>query len=167
MEATTPHYYAGLAADYLEEQAAWRQRKADEWPDDPRNARSAAALAAAATYVRQLDDSHRQLDLLAGLDAELEAWQHGGSLDAGTGALTVDEQASGTVARFCFDNEATTPGPRQFEWLLGQVVAGAAGSLRDEIEAGTSQPPGSLVELLAELGAPLWEDDEEEAEEDA
>ena len=41
-------------ADYLAEQAEWRWRKAEEYPEDPRNARSAEALGKLAAYVRSL-----------------------------------------------------------------------------------------------------------------
>ncbi|MFZ0118113.1 MAG: hypothetical protein WAL99_01415 [Pseudonocardiaceae bacterium] len=52
---------AALLADYLREQARWREIKAEEYPEDARNARSARALLDAAEYVAQLPDDDQRL----------------------------------------------------------------------------------------------------------
>lgn len=48
-------------ADYLREQARWREIKAEEYPEDARNARSARVLFDAAEYVAQLPDDDSRL----------------------------------------------------------------------------------------------------------
>jgi len=50
-----------LLGEYFEEQARWRDRKADEYPDDDRNAQSAAALRDLAAYARALPDDDRTI----------------------------------------------------------------------------------------------------------
>jgi hypothetical protein len=47
-------------AEYLRNQARWRQMKADEWDDD-RNRRSAKALEEAADYVDTLNDGDKRI----------------------------------------------------------------------------------------------------------
>jgi hypothetical protein len=48
-------------AEYLREQARWREIKAEEYPEDARNAPSALALLDAAEYVAQLPDDDPRL----------------------------------------------------------------------------------------------------------
>jgi hypothetical protein len=52
-------------ADYLREQAAWRDEKAAEYPDDRRNQRSAQHLRGLAAYVDRLPDDDPNLRALA------------------------------------------------------------------------------------------------------
>ena len=47
-------------ADYLRDQARWREQKAQEW-EDGRNERSARALLEAAEYVETLDDNDKRI----------------------------------------------------------------------------------------------------------
>jgi hypothetical protein len=54
-------------ADFFDEQARWREGRADEHPHDRRNATSATALTDLAHYVRSLPDSDRRLEALAGI----------------------------------------------------------------------------------------------------
>ncbi len=42
-------------------QAEWRERKAEEYPEDPRNGLAAQTLRALARYIRALDDSDPRL----------------------------------------------------------------------------------------------------------
>jgi hypothetical protein len=57
MRETLTNAYSAWLAEVLESQAHWRSLKAEDWPDDERNARSSRALTAAAEYARGLDDS--------------------------------------------------------------------------------------------------------------
>lgn len=57
---TTPTIQRRLA-DYLVGQAEWRESKSEEYPDDKRNADSAAALRRLAAYVAGLPASHSTL----------------------------------------------------------------------------------------------------------
>jgi hypothetical protein len=55
-------------AAYFIDQAEWRDRKAEEYPDDHRNAQSAAGLRELAAYVAMLPDDDERLRMLAALD---------------------------------------------------------------------------------------------------
>ena len=57
-------------ADYLYEQARWRDLNAEEHPDDDRNRRSADGLRSLASHVHNLDDDDERLYVLAALDAD-------------------------------------------------------------------------------------------------
>ncbi|HSJ44397.1 MAG TPA: hypothetical protein VK923_06935 [Euzebyales bacterium] len=57
-------------ADYLYEQARWRDLNAEEHPDDDRNRRSADGLRSLASHVHNLDDDDERLFVLAALDAD-------------------------------------------------------------------------------------------------
>ena len=63
-----------LLARYVDGQAAWREAKADEYPDDPRNTRSAKALHELAGHIRALPDNDPNV-------AELERLHGGYRLD--------------------------------------------------------------------------------------
>ena len=52
-------------ADFLREQAEWRRARADEWPEDPRNRRSAEALSELASWVMRLPNGDERLRHLA------------------------------------------------------------------------------------------------------
>ena len=58
----------------LESSADWRERKAEEYPDDARNATCAAALAQAAREVAALPDDDPRLVTLERLPHDEEAW---------------------------------------------------------------------------------------------
>lgn len=55
---------AGTLTEALENEARWRDVKADEFPDDPRNAQSAAAIRTLAAYVGSLGDDDYRIDAL-------------------------------------------------------------------------------------------------------
>jgi hypothetical protein len=57
-------------AEYLYEQARWRDLNAEEHPEDDRNRRSAQGLRALASYVHNLAADDERLYVLAALDAE-------------------------------------------------------------------------------------------------
>jgi hypothetical protein len=107
-----------LIARYLDGQAAWREAKADEYPEDERNARSALALSQLAQHVRCLPDDDPRIAELArihsthGLDVfrPCEAANrlisrygfnaHGGNHDDALDTLVQAEQGDAqTVAR--------------------------------------------------------------------
>ena len=65
-------------ADYLYEQARWRDLNAEEHPEDDRNRRSAEGLRSLANHVRNLDEDDERLYVLAALDTDHdEAFQPG------------------------------------------------------------------------------------------
>jgi hypothetical protein len=83
---------------YLNDQADWRDRKAAEYPEDARNARSAAALRELAGYVETLPDDD---DKLAALMEVQERYD----LDV----FAPDEEAARMISRVGFDAPMTEP----------------------------------------------------------
>jgi hypothetical protein len=57
-------------AQYLYEQARWRDLNAEEHPEDDRNRRSADGLRALASHVHNLADDDERLYVLAALDTD-------------------------------------------------------------------------------------------------
>jgi hypothetical protein len=57
-------------AEYLYEQARWRDLNTEEHPEDDRNRRSAEGLRALASYIHNLGDDDERLYVLAALDAD-------------------------------------------------------------------------------------------------
>jgi len=76
-----------LAEEFLR-QAEWRDQKAGEYPDDPRNARAAEGLRGLAEYVRNLPDDDPRLRRLA------EAWSSPDPVD-GAAQLLLDKYGFG------------------------------------------------------------------------
>jgi hypothetical protein len=64
---TQDHVEATRAAfaEFLRDQSEWRRARAREWPEDPRNARSADALVALAGWVMALPEADPRLQQLA------------------------------------------------------------------------------------------------------
>ena len=84
-------------ADYLYEQAGWRDLNAEEHPGDDRNRRSAEGLRSLASHVHNLDDDDERLYVLAALDTDHdEAFQPGA-------------EAERLTRRFHFDLRNETP----------------------------------------------------------
>jgi len=83
-----------LLAEYLRNQARWRAEKADEYPDDDRNARSAAALTALATHVEALPESDESLLSLTAMHE-----MQGGHIDV----YSPSEMGNHVISRFGFD----------------------------------------------------------------
>jgi hypothetical protein len=54
-----------LLADFVRQRAQWRAAQARQWPEDPRNARSAEALDQLALWVMELPDSDERLRKIA------------------------------------------------------------------------------------------------------
>ena len=64
-------YYARAAlAEYLRGLSRWRYVKAEEWPDDTRNAQSGEALGELAEFVMRLPASDERLQRLAAYHVE-------------------------------------------------------------------------------------------------
>jgi hypothetical protein len=59
--------FGNALAQFLRERSEWRSEKAEEYPDDRRNARSAECLAALADYVSRLPADDEALRLLAAI----------------------------------------------------------------------------------------------------
>ena len=85
-------------ADYVDEQAAWRDSKAAEYPEDERNARCAEGLRELADYIRRLDPND---SILSRVDESHD--------DAGTGTFMPGEVTAGLISRFRFNIPNETP----------------------------------------------------------
>lgn len=84
-------------ADYLYEQARWRDLNAEEHPEDDRNRRSADGLRLLASYIHNLEQDDERLYVLAALDANHEeAFRPGG-------------RAERLTRRFAFDLRNESP----------------------------------------------------------
>ena len=165
MTSNTEVGFGTLLADYFESTAAWRLSRAEVFPDDLRNQRCATALTAAAAHVRKLDEDET-LGPLGGfwrfLD-ELNCWVRYGDATP-VDVFGPDGPPDGRAAsRFCFDNGTAEPTLRDFNRLIDDVFEEVLDDWRTGIEEGIDQPPGGLVELFAECGVPLWENEEEDA----
>jgi len=98
-----------VLAEHLRNQAAWRAGKADEYPEDARNARSAAALEALAEHVERLPDTDANLRLLAAVHESYAS-----------DVFSPSEEGAALISRFGFDQEE----PRdRFEQFLSQLAS--------------------------------------------
>jgi hypothetical protein len=162
-------HYADLVAGYLSDQADWRARRAAAQPHDVRNRRSANALQAAADYVTDLEGQGLQSTFADVVALDAGAWDERSSgvpwsttaTEAHRGrVLPVDDEAQRIVRQFCFDDSETTPGPREFEWLLHQIVLGLlrAEASRDEPDPSRPSTGRDLSEMLGGWGSPVeWQ----------
>jgi hypothetical protein len=110
-----------MLAECLRGQAAWREGKAAEYPDDRRNAASADALRRLAEHVEALPEGDANLAVLSALHEPYH-------LDV----FSPGEEASYMLGRFGFDGA-----PGDFDHFLGQLVEAEAGdSVEREHEDG-------------------------------
>lgn len=102
-------------ADALESKAQWREWKFEEYPDDHRNERAAAALRAAAAYARFAETSP-PIALFVKLVAACEdvGWHVTASPDFG-------EEAGRLASRYFFDNLPGSCDDRTHENLLAEL----------------------------------------------
>ena len=97
-----------MIADYFRDQAGWRHLKAAEYPDDGRNAQSAAALESLADYIESGNCDEGLIEGLSRFQPD-----DVGSLGG--------EQAAREVSRYGFGYNATSPG--QHEEFLADLEA--------------------------------------------
>jgi hypothetical protein len=126
--------------EYFREQAAWRRRKADDYPDDERNLQSAAALESLADYVERPDAASGPAGpALAALEPHIPD----------PGAPLGGEEVGRVVSRYGFGWAVTRES--QHEQMLEELVvlcladayefAGDAGWS----EEATEDPTGTLL----------------------
>lgn len=141
-------------AEVLESQASWRRSKAEEYPDDLRNARSAAMLEEVAESVRELEDPDASPGMrgFSAFDAMVEAPELESLVHAGY-----------RTGRFGFDNTAK---PADFEEALSDLLDDSIESWADYLGDGGKDQPRSaeLVQFFKDAGFPLWHDEDEEAD---
>lgn len=99
-------------SEYFREQAAWRRRKADEYPNDGRNLRSAEALESLADYVERPDTASGPAGpAIAALEPHIPE----------PGASLGGEEAGRAVSRYGFGPAVMRE--NDHEWLLNRLVA--------------------------------------------
>jgi hypothetical protein len=111
MYAASADPFQEMLAEFCEGHAEWRDGKAEEYPDDSRNAASAKTLRQFAGWVRGLPHDGVDLARLKALTARCEA-------SDGMMAFS-GEEASRVVARIGFSHLAT------FEGYLAGIVSAA------------------------------------------
>ncbi len=116
-------------SDYFRSQADWRQRKAEEYPDDARNAQSAAALYSLAEYVEPDERGDHEAE---GVDALLPHLFEGFSLGG--------EEAHRAVSRYGFGYTATAP-TQHIEFLEGLQVSCMEDAYEFARDAGEGDDP--------------------------
>jgi len=102
--------------EYLEQQADWRERKAEEYPEDARNASAAHGLHELAEYVAALPATDARL---ARLFAEYDGYDVAGDpLDE----FAVGAEAAALVSRFRFDDPPTESCAAFLDRLAGTMA---------------------------------------------
>ncbi len=94
----------------LQETAEWREEKASQHPDDPRNARSADALRAASRWVVGIN-------LKKPLPSGFTEYRKADALSSYWGTTT-----SRVASQFFFDRKSNEPTPEDFNKLLKQLA---------------------------------------------
>jgi len=108
-------------SDYFRSQAEWREAKADEYPDDERNAQSASALRSLAEFVQRDEDGWHYVDALE--PHLFEQFSLGG------------EQTAREVSRYGFGYRVTNSQHEEFlEELAALCVSDAYETVRDKAD---------------------------------
>jgi hypothetical protein len=159
MIATAAMFRTWLA-ELLEGQAAWRRSKAEEYPEDGRNVRSAIWLEKAAGYVRGLPESHRGLGLFVDLAHELALWVRTERISADPYEIALT--GSEVAGRFGFNATKDTPTTSDFEQLIRDVHRETLETWAENIAEGIDQPPRDLVSYFENYGVSIpWQTDNE------
>jgi len=157
-DVTPVGQYRELLADLFLSTARWRREKAEQFPDDVRNVRSAVALESAAEYVQDLPDEHAILRSFLEFDREIYAWR-------GLAPEELFVSGSDAAGRFRFDRATVAPISRDFDsligWIYQELLEGWRETISEGLDQGLDQPPASLARLFEEHGMPLWDDDNE------
>jgi hypothetical protein len=112
----SPEQIRTQLAEYLESQVDWREAKAEEYPDDARNQRSASGLRDLAVHARGLQDGDPLLDRLEELS------QGTGGLDVFALMTHAAAVAGVNASQFRFHDP-----DEPFREFLDRLVAGAEG----------------------------------------
>jgi hypothetical protein len=114
--------------DRIREAAEWRDGKAREYPDDPRNAQSAAALRRFADYVEGVPDDPR----VRWLEAQIHD----------PGAPFGGEEAARTLSRCGFDGPV-----KRFEPFLSELCVQAAHDALQLVADGILSPDEAAAQF--------------------
>jgi hypothetical protein len=145
---------AGLIADYIEDQARWRDQKAVEYPEDARNGASAEGLKKLAEYVRGLPDDDQRLATLFVLEAT--------DIDGERLAIfTPSTHVSREISRFCFNYQSEDYGgflKELIPWAIeDRQELHRVTEIGDNEDWLTAQPGGGAYGLSARALAELRE----------
>jgi hypothetical protein len=158
MSVATPIDFRDALSEKLEASADWRRLKAEEYPDDARNARSADALEQAAEYVRGLDKTHRGLDRFADFAYELLLWTRTEHVAENASEVLGGSEA---MSPFYFDGQRDRPRVGDFERLLRDVHEETLEGWRETILENGDQPPRELVSYFEACDVPFWRHEEQ------
>ncbi|MGI8411454.1 MAG: hypothetical protein ACR2QA_02970 [Solirubrobacteraceae bacterium] len=101
-----------VIAEGIESQASWRDQKAEEYPDDFRNARAADGLKQLAEYVRRLPDNDPRVQSLNPIAVQ----------PTGGDVFSPGAETDRLISRFCFDNDGTPPTDDQCSSFFDDVT---------------------------------------------
>lgn len=139
-----------LLIDHLRAQADWREKKAAEYPEDERNARSAAALASLADYVEAGADGAESWTLTI-LEEQADIW-------GGAGVADFGEQASREISRYGFGYSVTDATHAAFlDELAPIALADTYDLVRDSRRSYEGCGEAKLIELIEHYGLNPWE----------
>lgn len=130
-----------MSSNYLAEtfrsQAEWRDTKAEEYPEDERNAQGAAALRSLADYAES-----DEREAVSAVQA-LQPFEHD------TGFLMGGEEANRAVSRYGYGYRVTTSSHQEF--LVELVALCVQGAYEGVLEgASDDDPSGTLHEFEVE-----------------
>ena len=161
--ATAAHFNEARSwlANALEQSSSWRQTKAEDYPDDPRNIRAASALRAAAYYVRGVQASPG-VQRIAGLQHDCMASGIdliGANCENGWPGAESERIA----ARYFFDHFPDAWNPQTHEELLEDLYQAVLGDVSESgvtpnsplaarLKKDEQRPAADpVVELLTEI----------------
>jgi hypothetical protein len=145
MDSSLDQHMRAWLAEALDQSARWRQSKAVDYPEDPRNAKSAAALARAAAYVRQKEGGgiHLMRELVAACDET--------GYDFTSFGLP-GEESQRLAGRYGFDHDPGLPDDASHDALLRQIFVASLDDIRDAFDNWDDEvpPDSALGRLFAE-----------------
>jgi hypothetical protein len=115
MDESTAAARRKVVADFFREQARWRKLKAEEHPEDARNARAAEGLIELANFVEQLPLDDVRFKQLGATTL--------GAVSISDGIFHCGQEASQYASRFQFHNRAEDEDPDRFlSWFTDHYV---------------------------------------------
>lgn len=111
-------------SEYLREKAGWREQKAEEYPEDDRNRRSAEGLWVLADWVSNLPPDEPRLVMLSALDADDDSIPYSIPYFPG-------EESDRLASRYLFDVPKEKP-----EAWLERFVEACEADWKEFVESG-------------------------------
>jgi hypothetical protein len=151
---------------YLREQAAWRRSKAEEYPDDDRNVRSAEALDALAEYVDKIPDDvrvryladHHLLEsaALGGEKTHRQVARWG--FDRGTIAAELQHHFLSELCAFAAQDAYELIRDNREDYGSGDIdgLTEQWGLIREDVSRAISNEAASFLQFSQKYGDPRW-----------